>query len=400
MAELGLKIALTFFGFFNLIVPEVFTFRTRNICTILTSICVNVRLSTDRRRWLNPARLKQRLHHAIYKPRSYLTELPYELRLQIYSEVLCPDSENKVPGALNLLLLNRQIHNEAKPIFDSIPHHIIIADKTRYAEDTVEYYGLPRVIHTSTNDIDWHLTSLKQLVVEVSVVSLGTMTPDCFDVNITREGKEQWRNLKRLIGIWPETRETPLESVRLDLNVSKIQGRTSSWKLYKADFIRVIRNFKRTRVWTEAGNCAAAKGNESVLLPLVKAFNQGRRNWVRESDEDHNLIVRYDKHMLSKAGLAAAVAEGQKQKDSSDDDEEGDGAEKHRLKWSVVPTDDTSRSDNSVWPKWTGKEESYIREKMIQRSRDTERDWECTVCLAAFDSPRQLKEHRRRGLSR
>lgn len=190
--------------------------------------------------------------------------------------------------------------------------------------------------------------------------------------------------MKKLIGIWPEIREIPLESVRLDLKRSKYP---SGEKLYRADLIRVIRNFKRTRVWAETGCCSDAKTNTSKLLPLVKAFNQGRRNWVQESNVDNNLIVKYDQHVLSKRAMHT---DGKDKEDFNAEQE----------KWSVIPKNDTSRSDNSVWPEWTGKEEKYIHDKMIPRQRDRDDEWECKECLAVFDTPGELKAHCARGRRR
>lgn len=302
-----------------------------------------------------------------------------------------PQIDGYSPAVLNLLLINKQIYHEVRPFVDAIEHTITIGDLERFKAGTVEYMGVPKTIQVG-GELDWHMASLKRLVLKLKVCGIIKMTPDCFDVLIAHNGKEQWRNLKRLIGIWPELRNTPLESVRLDVAVS--EQATLERKKYRADLIRVIRNFKRTKIWAETadGDCSAHRGNRSLLLPLVKAFNQGRRNWDTESDVDNNLIVRYDTHILSTRAIVV---------DKSDDDKsEEEQVEEVRLKWSVQPVNDTSRSDNSVWPEWTGKEEAYIREKMVRREREHDREWECYECLAVFDKPIELLAHIARGKRR
>ena len=317
--------------------------------------------------------------------------MPREVRDHIYRLVVTPQTDGYSPAVLHLLLINKQIYHEVKPLVDAIEHTITIGDLERFKAGTIEYMGVPKTIRVG-DELDWHMASLKHLVLNLKVCGITKMTPDCFDVSIAPNGKEQWRNLKRLIGIWPELRDTPLESVRLDVAIS---GQTTTErKTYRADLIRVIRNFKRTKVWAETadGDCSARRGNRSLLLPLVKAFNQGRRNWDTESDIDNNLIVRYDTHILSAKAIVV---------DKSDDEKSEEAqVEAVRNKWSVQPVNDTSRSDNSVWPEWTGKEEVYIREKMVRREREHDRGWECHECLAVFDKPLELKAHIARGKGR
>lgn len=296
-----------------------------------------------------------------------------------------PGIDGRLGGVTNVLLINKQIYQEAKPLFDGIEHMICIGDAEKHKAGSIEFMGLPRIVHVEDN-IEWHMASLKSLVLQVSICGIGSMTPDVFDVHIAHNGKDQWRNLKRLIGIWPETREVPLESICLDLRLSTNR---SYRKTYRADFIRIIRNFKRTKVWAETGDCSVRKRNQSFLLPLVKAFNQGRRNWLKESDVENNLIVRYDKHMLSRNVIETTAGE-----------DEAEKIEAECQKWSIVPTDDTSRSDNAVWPEWTGKEEKYIHDKMIPRVRESEDEYECRECLAVFDKPGELRRHVARGRQR
>jgi len=317
--------------------------------------------------------------------------MPREVRDHIYRWVHTPHIDGHPQVVLNLLLINRQIYHEVKPLVDTIEHTITIGDLERFKAGTIEYVGTPQTIRVEGR-LEWHMASLKHLVLNLKICGIAGMTPDCFDVWVGHNSKEQWRSLRRLIGIWPDIRAVPLESVRLDVAIS--EGATTERKKYRADLIRVIRNFKRTKVWAETadGDCSTHRGNRSLLLPLVKAFNQGRRYWDTESDIDNNLIVRYDTHILSTKAIVV----------DKDDDEksEEEKIEEVRLKWSVQPVEDTSRSDNSVWPEWTGKEEAYICEKMIRREREHDREWECGECLAVFDKPRELKAHIARGKGR
>ncbi|KAK5092992.1 hypothetical protein LTR70_000541 [Exophiala xenobiotica] len=400
----GLRLALTFCGFIQHILPQVLTQNVDNSRLVLNGYLTNLRLQRDN--YLTKCRLriviagrqgqyllrrtKDRIINQISPPKSRLLQMPREVRDHIYRLVVTPQTDGYSPAVLHLLLTNKQICHEVKPFVDAIEHTITIGDLERFKAGTIEYMGVPKTIRVG-GELDWHMASLKHLVLNLKVCGIAKMTPDCFDVSIAPNGKEQWRNLKRLIGIWPEIRHTPLESVRLDVAVS---GQTTERKTYRVDLIRVIRNFKRTKVWAETadGDCSAHRGNRSLLLPLVKAFNQGRRNWDTESDIDNNLIVRYDAHILSARAVVV---------DKSDDEKsEEEQVEAVRNQWSVQPVNDTSRSDNSVWPEWTGKEEVYIREKMVRREREHDRGWECHQCLAVFDRPLELKAHIARGKRR
>lgn len=407
-ANVGLRYVLTICGMVDLVVPFLFKRRVDTTKLLLggyyTSLLLRIRFTKSRGGFLL-RRLKHGIINSIRPPISPFLELPYEVREQIYKEMCQVDHEGKATGILSLLLINKQIHEEAKPVFDQVPHTIHIGDLEKHKSGTIEYMGLPYLI-TINESLDWHLSSLKHLILVVSICGISTMTPDCFDVLIAHNGKEQWRNLKRLIGIWPELRTDPLTTIRLDLQPSTYNP---SHKTYRADFIRVIRNFKRTRVWAETldGDCThhtskSAQKNASKILPLVRAFNQGRRNWVTESSVDNNLIVRYDKHILSLSTPkpVSATNEPMDLAEFLASEKAQDQYEKEKRRWSVIPTDDTTRSDNSVWPEWTGKEEKYIHEKMVLRQRDCDEEYECKECLAVFDRPGELKEHLRRGRER
>lgn len=386
MASAALRFVLTAYGMFDVVLPYIFLGSKTSFRITINSRLQSALLRVQRtgiRTQRSLTRLKHGILDKIITPRRLLIDLPYELREQIYRHICTPNTDGKINGALNILLINRQIYHEAKPIFDDIEHTIMIGDLEKHKQGSLEYMGLPRVMKVEDCFV-WHLSSLKNLVLDVCVCSIGSMTPDCFDVYIAHNGKEQWRNLKSLVGIWPETREIPLETVRLVLQHSAYD---TTKKLYRADFIRVIRNFKRTRVWAETGDCSSRKGNKSKLLPLVRAFNQGRRNWLKDSTVDNNLLVRYDKQILPERAIEA-------------DEKDKEKAEGERQKWSIVPINDTSRSDNSTWPEWTGKEEKYIHDKMIPRIRDREDEWECRECLAVFDRPGDLRVHVVRGRSR
>lgn len=399
---LGLRLVLTFYGLFDVVIPTIFSqqipdlWLTKSFNAVLLHYTTNTILqrtlllerlaTTQTRTWLLFKDLTSQISNLIYTPKRPLLDLPAELREEIYKAVCIQDKNGALDcGALHLLLINKQIHDEAKPIFDRIEHHVQIGDTFKYHNTDPVFWGFPQtnIPKAPEDKLNWDMTSLRHLVLEVAVCGIADMTPDRFDVILSYNAKEQWRNLKKLIGIWPEIREIPLESVRLDLRRSRYP---SGEKLYRADLIRVIRNFKRTKVWAETGHCSDedAKSNTSKLLPLVRAFNQGRRNWVRESDVDNNLIVKYDQHVLSKRAI------------QSDDKATEDFNAEHE-KWSVIPKNDTSRSDNSVWPEWTGKEEKYIYDKMIPRLRDREDEWECRECLAVFDIPGDLRAHCARG---
>ena len=383
MANEGLRLALTIYGMFEFILPNILLHHRTSIRLSIDDRLYSI-LFRLRRTSIQTQRSLTRLKHNILErfttSRRPLLELPYELRERIYQTVCTPNADGRVSGALNVLLINRQIYHEAKPIFDKIEHKISIGDLQRYKTGSVEFIGLPRIVKMDECFV-WHMSSLKHLVLDVSVCSIGSMTPDCFDVYIANNGKDQWRHLKQLIGIWPETREMPLETIRLNLKHSEYD---TNKKMYRADLIRVIRNFKRTQVWAETGDCSSRNGNKSKLLPLVRAFNQGRRNWLEDSTVDNNLIVRYERQMLPEIAIEA----------SEEDKSKADG---ERQRWSIVPVNDTSRSDNSIWPEWTGKEEKYIYDKMIPRLRHREDWWECQECLAAFDCPGDLRTHISRG---
>lgn len=398
--NVGLRIVLTVYGFFDVIAPTVLSQQIPGtwVTKSLNAALLRYSSTTPRRRdellkrlrhtqtraWLLFRDLKYRVTDFLFTPKRPLLDLPGELREEVYKAVCAQDDRGAVGhGVLHILLINKQIYREAKPIFDQIEHRVQIGDLDKFSNNDSRYWGYPQTIIPKAPEevFTWDISNLKHLVLDVGICGIGEMTPDRFDVILSHNAKEQWRNLKKLIGIWPEIREIPLESVRLDLKLSRYP---SGEKLYRADLIRVIRNFKRTKVWAETGNCSGGKSNTSKLLPLVRAFNQGRRNWVEESDIDNNLIVRYDQHVLSKRAVET--------------DEKGKEVFETELeKWSVVPKNDTSRSDNSVWPEWTGKEEKYIHDKMIARQRDRDDEWECQECLAVFDTPGDLRSHCARG---
>jgi len=388
---IGLRLLLTVCGCIEFVIPQIFHRHVDISKSLINTHLTNLKLrrdtclttfkvhatTTKRRGQFVLRRAKHKVINRIAPPTSRFLLLPGEIRNEVYQWLCTP----KVSGTIcpNILLTNRQIYAESRSYFDSIEHVISIGDLERFQAGSIDFIGAPRIMRTD-HRWDWHMASLKHLVLELRICSIGIMTPDCFDVYLAHNGKEQWRSLKRLIGIWPELREVPLESVRLDLGVSKYDA---NLKKYRADLIRVIRNFKRTRVWAETadGSCEVRRANCSILLPLVRAFNQGRRNWDAESDVENNLIVRYDRHILATRAI-----------DVDQYRDEG-MVEEVRQKWSIQPTDDTSRSDNSVWPEWTGKEEKYIHDKMVRRDWANDREWECGECLAVFDKPRELRAH-------
>lgn len=401
--RVGLKLALTIYGLCDVVVPAILAHQypdlwlTKRFNGLLLRYYATLRPGTNfsqslkntkTKAWLLLRDLKYRVENCLFRPKRPLLELPAEIREQIYKAVCAQDVYGMVGnGVLHLLLINKQIYNEAKPIFDEMEHRVQIGDVDKYHSDDLRYWGFPQTMVPKAVDkpLHWAMSNVKHLVLEVGICNIGEMTPDRFDVILAHNAKEQWRNLKKLIGIWPEIRDIPLQTVRLDLKVSRYPA---GEKLYRADLIRVIRNFKRTQVWAETGDCSNERSNTSKLLPLTRAFNQGRRNWVHESDVDNNLIVRYDSHMLSKRAMRQADEDEAKLRESFDLESE---------KWSIIPKNDTSRSDNSVWPEWTGKEERYIFDKMVPRERANDREWECCECLAVFDKPGQLRAHRARG---
>ncbi|KAK5076535.1 hypothetical protein LTR64_005985 [Lithohypha guttulata] len=387
-ATLGLRWALTVYGMIDLVVPYLLgrelNARRLSFNRRVGDMLLRTRFTRSRGRFLL-RRLKHGIINTVRPPKSPLLSLPYEIREQIYRAMCTSESDGRVIGLMNLLLIDKQIYLETLPIIDQIEHVIRMGDLQGYEVSDVEFMGLPKILKLEKS-FDWHMASLKHLVLEVAICGIGSMTPDCFDVNISHNAKDQWRNLKRLIGIWPEIREEPLTSIRIDLRMSEC---SSKCKTYRADFIRVIRNFKRTKVWAETGDCAVHRGNRSLLLPLARAFNQGRRNWVKQSNVGNNLIVNYDSQVL-KNHAAEAGSEG----------DQAEKFKKQRAKWSVMPTADTSRSNSAVWPEWTGKEEKYIEDKMLQRTRDCDDEYECRECLAVFDKPRDLRQHIARGRQR
>jgi len=318
------------------------------------------------------AALYRIVRYQLTKPLLTFLDLPYEVREAVYQKVCEPRWDGSVPGALNVLLLSKRIRDEAYPFFSNIPHKIILGDTTFRSEDSA-IWGMPRRVET-----DWH-PSLKRLVLVVSVVNIGLMTPDTFDIYLSNNARAQWRSLKRLIGIWPETREEPLEQIMLVMQASHCAD--EPWRVYRADAIRLIRNFKRTGVWAETGNCDAQE-NSSVLLPLARAFNQARRNWVEHADYGEHLFIRYDVQRLKK-------------KDNHEEDQN-----KRYKKWDVVPINDTSRTDYYEYPERTDKEEQYVRAKLIGREKPDPYDWECSKCLAAFERRKGLREHLDRGNER
>lgn len=397
--HVGLKIALTIYGLVDVVIPTLLSrqlpdlWLNKYLGTLLLRYYPATKQRYDLIRQLSVARsrayvlyrdLKYKITDFVLTQRRPLLELPGELREEIYKAVCAQDDHGMIgSGVLHILLINRQIYHEAKPIFDRIEHRVQIGDLEKLHISNPRYWGYPQICipKAPEESFTWAMSNVKHLVLEVGICGIGEMTPDRFDVILSYNAKEQWRNLKKLIGIWPEIRETPLDSVRLDLKLSQYP---TGDKLYRADFIRVIRNFKRTRVWAETGHCLDGKTNTSKLLPLVRAFNQGRRNWSKESDVDNNLIVRYDEHLLPRRAVQT-------------DGNFRESFEAEREKWSVIPKNDTSRSDNAFWPEWTGKEEKYIFEKMVPRQRDRDDEWECEECLAVFDKPGDLRSHWARG---
>lgn len=380
MAHLGLRFLLTAYGFFDVLLPNYV--RETSISHKIHSTLLQLHLvgiKSGRRL----VQLKQHLLDRVITPKRRLLQLPSEIRLEIWQRVCAQEENGAVLGVLNLLLINKQIHQEAWPFVQQIEHRITIGDLIKYKPHSIESLGLPQIVLVDGLHLDWCLRSLKHLVLDVRICSIGRMTPDSFDINIGHNGKHQWRCLKRLIGIWPEIRDEPLTSVRLVLGHSEQPPRD---KVYRADFIRVIRNFKRTIIWAETGDCSGAK-NKSVVLPVVRAFNEGRRNWLKESNEENNLIVKYGPQFLSRSSVDGKICQP-------------DEVEREIIRWSIYPSRDTSRSDNSHWPEWTGKEEKYIHDKMIQRLRDTDEEWACRQCLAVFDKRQQLRAHWDRGHQR
>jgi len=62
-------------------------------------------------------------------------------------------------------------------IFDNIPHTFVIADATRFSWDApADFLGTPHRIGKY-----WHLSSIKRLVIVLSISGIGEMTPDAFE---------------------------------------------------------------------------------------------------------------------------------------------------------------------------------------------------------------------------
>jgi hypothetical protein len=293
-----------------------------------------------------------------------LMSLPYEIRLAIYDMICWPDPTNaSTPGVLTLLLLNRKISQEARPFVEHIPHTVILADGCQL-ESNSEIWGMPRSIDASFHH------SIKRLVLVLSVCSIGKTSRDTFDVNIPKTSRFQWRLLKSVVGIWPEVRESPLEEVRISLRASTA---SADIETYRAELMRYIRTFKRTHVWAESGDCKgkSRKGSRSSLvLPLARAFNEARGNWVEGATIDDNLYVRFGEQRL-----------------------EGSQNEKMSEEWAVQPSEDTSRTDRMEYPPLTEFEEEYIRSKVQGRVCSEEIDLCCGTCLARFYDRRVYLDH-------
>ena len=293
-----------------------------------------------------------------------LMDLPYEIRLAVYDMVCWPDPRNgSTPGVLHLLLLNKTISQEARLFVEHIPHTVILADGCQL-ESNAEIWGKPRSIDASFHH------SIKRLVLVLSICSIGKMSRDTFDVNIPQTSRFQWRLLKSVVGIWPEVRDSPLEEVRISLRASTA---SADIETYRAELMRYIRTFKRTHVWAESGDCngkSKTGGPSLLVLPLARAFNEARGNWVEGATIDDNLYVRFGEQRL-----------------------EGSQNEKLCEKWAIRPSDDTSRTDRMDYPPLTDFEEEYIRSKVQGRVCSEEIDLYCGTCLARFYDRRVYLDH-------
>lgn len=362
---------LTFVGMFNVVLPNRLATNKAIYAKIRFPLTFSLTLSSIQRKSLvvNTSRGLKRYVRNLFTQVAHLgfLDLPLEVRNGIYEWVCFPEADGSIPGVLNILLLNRQIHQEAKPLFDRIPHRIVIGDMSLPFEDA-DIWGRPRRIET-----EWH-SSIRRLVIVLSIYRIGKMTPDTFDLDLSRNGKVQWRALKKLVGVWPEVRQEPLEQIRIELHQSKLGSSVSASEVYTADVIRILRNFKRTSVWAETGNCNGE--NQSLLLPLARAFNQARRNWVEQADFENNLLITYDaQHLNLNCG----------------DDES-------RKRWKIEPINDTSRTDNHDYPPLTEEEERYIDSKMIRNPPTA--GVVCEKCLAYFDRKKEFRQHLSRGHDR
>jgi len=236
-------------------------------------------------------------------------------------------------------------------IFDNMPYTFVIADL------------LPDRIRR-----EWRLSTIKRLVIVLSICGIGEMTPGTFEVMMSETWWAQYESLSIIIGMWPDVREIPLEQIRLDFQASSLPSHKTG---DRGDLIRVIKTFKRTSVWAETGDCSSDK-NGSFLLPLTRAFNQARRYWVKEADFENPLLVSYDKHEL----------------------EEGQD-EKARDKWKIEPSNDTSQTDNHQHRAFS-KVGNYIKSKMVQKNVDGP-GLTCEKCLAHFENRKEYCQHLQRG---
>lgn len=285
-------------------------------------------------------------------------DLPYEIRLAIYDTVCQPDPTNgSTPGVLHLLLLNKAISKEARPYFELIPHTVILADGCELLSDA-EIWGLPRSMPGQFHH------SIKRLVIVLSICSIGKMTVDTFDVNVPKTSRSQWYLLKKVVGLWPEIRQKPLEEIRISLRAS---AAPPDGETYRAQLLRYIRMYKRTNVWAESGDCGKGKRG-SVVLPLARAFNEARRNWVEEATIDENMYVRFGEQRLKP----------EKQQHDA---------------WAILPLDDTSRTDKLDYPPLTWSEEEYIRAKVESKELAEEGGISCGTCLARFYDRRVYVDH-------
>jgi hypothetical protein len=307
-------------------------------------------------------------------PRGFL-DCPYEVRAKIYDLVGTPFTGSRA-GVLHILLLNKQIASEAREvlynrpslmisglirilqIFDNIPHTFVIADATCFSWDApADFLGTPHRIEEYR-----HPGSIKRLVIILSIGAIGKMAPDAFKVMISVNGKTQIEWLPELIGMWPNIRKIPLEQIRLEFQASSLPSHEVG---YPANLDRLIRTFKRTRVWAETGDCSSNE-NGSFLLPLTRAFNQARRYWVKEANFKNRKVVRYDKHELE---------EGQH--------------EKVQNRRKIEPSNKTSTH-------YTSKVREYVKSKMVQKILDGP-DLTCEKCLAHFDDRKEYHQHLQRG---
>lgn len=350
-------VALTLWGVVSLVVPCIVRTRFRLECPLawsLSGVLMRLRQSGIERLSLStkPAKMG-------------FSDLPCELRLAIYDMACWPNAtDGSTPGALHVLLLSKTISQEARPFVEGIPHTIILADG-QLLDTEAEIWGMPRSINQSFHH------SLKRLIIVLNICSIGKMSPDTFDVNIPKTARTQWYNLKKVVGIWPDVRETPLQEIKIVLQASTAPVDVET---YRAELIRYIRNFKQTTVWAESGNCGrprAGSKRPSKLLPLARAFNEARKNWIEEADFDHNLLIRFGEQRV----------EARRVDGKSDES------------WMIRPSEDTSRTDGMEYPPLTEVEERYIKSKMERNDCMGQVGFDCEICLAHFEDRKVYLDH-------